>query len=245
MSYELTQAPAPFAPAPERTSTAAPRVWPVLLILAVYWAVSLALRWTEQPMFVQFMSMLATRGLLILLFVVWWLAASRVSWTVKFAALGVWFLGAAIGAALIGDPYAAFGWLFFTLPWALTIWGIWIAFARRLPAGLRSGGLLAALVLTWIGFSLVITDGLWGDGQTQLRWRWIAASHDSYLDDIAAQGTQAPLSTQTPLLKLQPGDWPGFRGPERNSRARGLKVAADWNASPPRQLWSRRIGDGW
>ena len=64
-------------------------------------------------------------------------------------------------------------------------------------------------------------------------------------DKPIAPPVDEPATPRTIPTTRMTRDWPGFRGPGRNSIIRDVRVETDWAKSPPVALWRRPIGPGW
>jgi outer membrane protein assembly factor BamB len=229
----------PGAAAPARL----PRVWPAVLLLGLFWTIYSVWRWTELGASLGFLGFLILAGigaLTTLLFAAWWLAASRVRWTERWLVLGVTVV-CGLGVAFLADKWLGPFLVLPGLPLVLTAWTLGLVAARRRPARHRRIALVGLLCLSWGAFLLLRGEGMGGDGQIALRWRWTPTPEEAYLAEPEGTGPAVPRQG----LSLRPGDWPGFRGPDRDGTLGGVRIATDWDAVPPTLIWRRRIGPAW
>ncbi|MDR3402542.1 MAG: PQQ-like beta-propeller repeat protein [Chthoniobacter sp.] len=120
---------------------------------------------------------------------------------------------------------------------------IWFLFLSRVRGRIRLVT-AAALILAFLGLKATLrVDGTMnGTGMPRLAWRWTTPRS---LPLSAAQIADGP-SLKLPVATLQDlADVPQFFGPHRDGLAPGARLAHDWNATPPRQLWRQPIGAGW
>ncbi len=221
------------------------RLWPAVLIVVVQWGLWLAAAYlapaTPFDMYARFFG----PPVAVLLFLLWWLFFSRARWGDRLLLL---VLIAAAGATMMyfePEPHiGGFKLMLYALPVATAAWTVWLLISARLPWSVRRA-VLVLLVLAPIGFfALLRMDGVWGNMAPTLAWRWSETAEARSLAEINTRKPAAVPAAETKLT-LQPGDWPGFRGPERDARLTGVRIATDWSKHPPKLLWKQRVGPGW
>lgn len=63
--------------------------------------------------------------------------------------------------------------------------------------------------------------------------------------DGKTASTSVKDSTKPTILEAKEGDWPEFRGLQRDGKLSGVQIETDWSKTPPKEVWRHRIGPGW
>jgi outer membrane protein assembly factor BamB len=230
-------------PAPEAERRV--RLWPGVIIVLLTWLVIVVPSLVMPGTIMQVMLMMNGPLAGAALFVVWWLFFSRIRWRDRGLILAACL---AVGglAYLAYDPTVGiYGIIMRALPTVMTAWVAWLLVTPFLRWPVRRAGLLLAFVLAFGYFALFRMDGVDGSFTAAMSYRWTPTAEQTFLAERARNkpATDTPPAAQP--TTLQPGDWPAFRGPERDGRLPGVRIATDWKQTPPRQVWRQRVGPGW
>lgn len=223
------------------------RLWPGVVIVAVLWLVRIWASIGEMAPSKFFFGLVIAPAAVALALNVWWLLGSRLSWRDRLLVPGVFLAAAAATVAIAGKNFPAVGLILYALPVVSTIWVVWLIVSYKLSWPIRRAGILVAFVAAATCYSLLRVDGMNGSFAANINWRWTPTPEDILLSELKA-GSNSSATANSPAvadLILQRGDWPCFRGPQRDSRLSGVRIRTDWDKSPPKEVWRHRVGPGW
>ncbi len=221
------------------------RLWPGVALVTVQW-----LLWLGLPIVMPEHVVTVIIGAVILGLVValWWLFFSRAPWAERLGAIALMIVVLYLTPIVLHESIvnAGQGMLFFiyaipVLSLALVVWAV---ATRRLAEGPRRVALVATVVLACSGWALLRTEGTSSAG-SQFKWRWTPTPEERLLAEGEVEPASAVVEPAAGSLEASGPEWPGFRGPRRDGVVRGPRIATDWSASPPVELWRRPVGPGW
>ena len=136
-------------------------------------------------------------------------------------------------------------WIFTAIPLLVLVLNfLWFLVSPRFSWRARVGAVLTLAALAVGGRMLLRVEGtVDGTGLPNLVWRWRAAAHAG-LATAAPTAAPARPATDDPRL-AGAADVPQFFGAQRDGIIRGVGLATDWQAHPPKELWRQPIGAGW
>ena len=237
-----------FAPGMKTSAaTTALRLWPGLLIIAV---LGLSRAWAifgEPAPTKFFVGLIIAPLIVVLLLNLWWLFASRIRWSDRLQVVGA-FLAVSVATVFIaGKNFPAMALIMYALPMVAVLWVAWLLLSYFLPWSIRRNGVLLIFLATGLCYSLMRVDGMDGSFKSTINWRWTPTQEEKLLSELksTAKSFESLELSDVADLKFSDGDWPGFRGPLRDSRLTGSRIRTDWETSPPKEVWKHRIGPGW
>ncbi len=222
------------------------RLWPGAILVALQW-----LAWFVVP---AVFPGAAPFGLLVgalcgLAIILWWLFFSRAPWLERIGAL-VLIVIALIGTKRIVHESIAgggMGMLLYIL--AIPVMSLalvaWAVVTRRFSTVPRRAAFVVAILLACGVFTIIRTGGLTAEFDNDIHWRWSKTPEQLLLARANEETAAATPAAALPTPTNSGTDWPGFRGSQRDSIVRGVRIKTDWSASPPVQLWRRPVGPGW
>src|SRR6185312_11067121 len=189
MSNETKTAPADSNSPVKPSGSRALRVWPAMFLVLLMIVARFAPAYLEGGLAKYWMVAMMGPMLCCLLLLIWWLAASRATWKERvFGFLGlvaVFAIAMVLEEPLMRGP----GTIYVTLPMGFTAFVVGAAlFRNRRPLARTSAALL--LAAAGFGFSALLrNDGMNGEYQLTLHWRWAPSAEDRLL---AARSTRSP-----------------------------------------------------
>jgi outer membrane protein assembly factor BamB len=233
----------PIAQTDEPISPKPLRLWPGVVIVVLQWLGRFVLP-VVAPKAIIFAVLCGVGGGLAL--VVWWVFFSRAARIERWGALVLLIVAMVATRFVLHVSIAtgAMGMLFLMLapPILSLAFVVWAVAGRRLSDGARRASLVASTLLACGVFTLLRTGGITGNAGSDLHWRWTKTPEERLL---AQAGDEPVVLPSAPSAAETGTEWPGFRGTNRDGVVRGVRIATDWSASPPVEMWRRPIGPGW
>ncbi len=120
---------------------------------------------------------------------------------------------------------------------------VWTMFFSGLRRRVRAAICLGfAVALAGAGSSIKF-QGTSGDVLPRIVWRWTSLPGELPAP-VVALDSRSPASSAAEGVAVT-HDYPQFLGPRRDGTVRGVALARDWSAVPPRRVWRQPIGAGW
>lgn len=123
---------------------------------------------------------------------------------------------------------------------------IWWLFLSGVSWKTRFKGLLGTVLVIVSFFSLLRVESFEGDMVPRFQFRFLPTAEQrakKYFEQAAKNSEETNELSQT--LEVSPGDWPAYRGTERDGIVRDQNIRTDWDVRPPKLLWKHPVGSGW
>ncbi len=218
------------------------RIWPAVVIVALQWLLAFGIGAVAPGTPAKFFGMMAGPPLGLLLLFGWWMFASRAPRGERW--MGVLLpLAGFVAAFVLAHRSATTAVFSYGIPVFCLLFLLWSVLAQRWPGRRRRLSLIALILISTLGWALLRSAGVDGDMAIDLSWRWSQTAEQRLL--AADFETGPAVTADDPAIGSGTAAWPGFRGAARDGVVSSPRIATNWSATPPEQLWKQPVGPGW
>jgi outer membrane protein assembly factor BamB len=219
------------------------RLWPGVVAVALQWLV-----WLVIPTFAPQTGGSGLIGGVLggLLVLVWWVFLSRAAWLERLGAIALMVVAAAATSRLVHESIAngMMGFMFFiySIPVMSLALVTWAAASRRVSRGLRHASLIATILLACATLTLIRTDGITGDADSDIEWRWTQTPEQRLL---AAAGGDTAARSAAPATVAAPPEKPLSSPTREEAPASASAPTAAAGAEKPPAATAAETGSIW
>lgn len=177
-----------------------------------------------------------------LLVLIWWAFFSRAQPIERWGAILLMIVAIAMTWYLNHVTMGPLWAIGYGVPFLLLAFVVWAVVTRSLHDKIRRITMVANIVLACGVWLLFRTGGIDGDHVADFSWRWTESPEERL---VAQSDDELTVVQAAPIAMETEAEWPGFRGPNRNSIIPSTQIETNWSVSPPVELWRRPIGPGW
>ncbi len=224
--------------------------WPAIILVLLIFGLPRLPGLFEAPSLPLFMTAFMGPAAVAIAILLWWLFASRATWTERLTGAAVVIVAAALSLTFCDRSMQGMGGIISIIPMGAVAFAIPLVLLYNKPA-IRLPVALVVALLTFGYWDLVRSNGVDGRFQADYAWRWERTAEEKHLESIASSGKDPAATSGTtaegslPAVNFTSAEWPAFRGPDRSGHMPGIVLESDWTNNPPKEIWKTTVGPGW
>ena len=180
------------------------RLWPGIVLVAVYWLVRIWASTGEFAMYKFFVGMLIAPLVVLAGLALWWLFASRLRWSDRLLVVGTFVAVTAVTMVAADASFRGMALVIYALPVVISAWLGWLVLSVLLSWPVRRAGVLLVLSATGVGCSLLRIDGMDGNFAAKFSWRWTPTPEQKLLAELKSRPA-GPSDVQSAAPQAMPG----------------------------------------
>lgn len=223
------------------------RIWPVAVLLVVLISLrSILFLSSTESMAILMMGVFGP-VLCSLMILIWWFAGSRASGKEKILGGLFTIIAAAIVLATLDKTMYGPGVMLFMLPIGFGLFALTSIILSKWKSARRTIFIVSAAVVGFLFVSLFRNEGMWGNNQLGLQWRWVESVEDKLaaIEDTRAKTELTEIENPELEEELMNPQWASFRGNNREGVLTDIELQTDWKEDVSEPLWKIPIGPGW